>query len=59
MAAAALIGNIGDFNSDKEEWKNYQKRLEIWMNINKIENDYKVNVFLALIDVHLNCSCHW
>jgi len=21
MAAAALIGNIGEFNSDKEEWK--------------------------------------
>ena len=37
------------FNSDKEEWKYYQKRLEIWMNINKINNDNKVNVFLALI----------
>jgi len=36
MAAVALIGNIGEFNSDKEERKNYQKRLEIWMNINKI-----------------------
>ncbi|KAK2143131.1 hypothetical protein LSH36_874g01046 [Paralvinella palmiformis] len=48
MAAAALIGNIGEFNSDKEERKNYQKRLEIWMIINKIENDNKVNVILAL-----------
>ena len=53
MTAPALIGNIGEFNSDKEEWKNYQKRLEIWMNINKIENDNKVNVFLVLIGVSL------
>jgi len=44
MAAVSLIVNIGDFNSNKEERKNYQKRLEIWMNINKIENNHKVNI---------------
>ncbi len=33
------IGSVRDFDPDKEEWMNYQKRLEIWLDVNKIEQD--------------------
>ena len=43
------IGTISEFDPEKEDWVNYQKRLEIWMKVNKVEDDDKANVFLALI----------
>ena len=47
--AAALIGNINEFVPGKEDWSTYQKRFEIWLKANKIPNEDRVNVFLAVV----------
>ena len=47
--AQGFIGNIGEFDSSKELFENYSKRIKLWMIVNKIEDNAKVNVFLALI----------
>ncbi len=44
-----FIGSIDGFEASKEDWHNYQRRLEIWMKANKIADEDKVNVFLAMI----------
>ena len=44
-----FIGSMESFESSKEDWHNYQRRLEIWMKADKIEDEDKVNVFLAMI----------
>ena len=49
MAAARFIGNISEFDSKKELWTNYQKRLEVWMKANKYKDGKKVAIFLTLI----------
>ena len=43
------VGSVSEFDPEKEEWVNYKKRLDIWMNANKIEDVDKVNVFLAKV----------
>ena len=47
--AASLIGSLGEFNPNREDWINYQKRLEVWLKANKIADTDKSDVFLALI----------
>ena len=49
MASSFIIGQIAEYKSSEEEWENYQKRLEIWMTVNKIEDKDKVNVLLAIV----------
>jgi len=46
---ATMIGQIGEYEPEKEEFENYTKRLSCWMKINKIKNEDKVSVFLALV----------
>ena len=50
MATAPLIGNVGEFDPEKEDFENYAKRLNVWFKVNKIKRDDKVSVFLALVD---------
>ncbi len=47
--AAPMIGAINAFNPAKEDWSSYNKRLEIWMLANKVEDRDVVNTFLATI----------
>ena len=49
--AAAHIGSIGEFDP-KHDFQTYKKRLEIWMTVNKIKNEDKANVFLAMVGPH-------
>lgn len=49
MASANFIGTVSEFDPSKEQWTNYQKRLEIWMKANKCSEEDKVTIFLALI----------
>jgi transposase InsO family protein len=44
----AHIGNIAEFNPQKEDFYLYKRRLEVWMKVNKVAEDDKANVFLAL-----------
>ena len=47
---AATLGRIEEFDGDKEEWSQYQERLEYFFQANRIENaDKKRAVFLSLI----------
>ena len=47
---AATLGRIEEFDGDKEEWSQYQERLEYFFQANGIENaDKKCAVFLSLI----------
>ncbi len=45
--ATQLIGSVDEFDPNKEEWVNYANRLNIWMKVNKIDDDIKV--FLAKV----------
>ncbi|XP_074661816.1 uncharacterized protein LOC141914496 [Tubulanus polymorphus] len=47
--ASAYIGSINEYSPQKEEWKNYQCRLEAWMRVNKISNESKTDVLLSMI----------
>ena len=46
---AALIGNIGPFDEKSEKFSDYADRFEAYVAANGIDNDKKVNVFLAVI----------
>ncbi|MDA8001874.1 MAG: hypothetical protein MPL62_11380 [Alphaproteobacteria bacterium] len=47
---AATLGRIEEFDGDKEEWSQYQERLEYFFQANEIEDgDKKRAVFLSLI----------
>ena len=45
---AALIGNIGPFDEKSEKFSDYADRFEAFVAANDIDNDKKVNVFLAV-----------
>ena len=49
MASTNFVGTVSEFIPSKEQWSNYQKRLEIWMKANKCADDDKATIFLALI----------
>ena len=52
MAAAAArpqIGSVGEFDPKKEDFYTYEMRLKIWMSVNKIDDDDKGKVLLALV----------
>ena len=49
MASTNFVGTVSEFNPSKEQWSNYQKRLEIWMKANKCADEDKATIFLALI----------
>ena len=50
MAAARnVVSAIGEYNPSKEEWENYQRRLNAWMRINQIQNAEKVDAFIAMV----------
>ena len=46
---AALIGNIGAFDEKSEKFSDYADRFEAYVAANDIDNEKKVNVFLAVI----------
>ena len=47
---AATLRRIEEFDRDKEEWSQYQERLEYFFQVNEIEDaDKKRAVFLSLI----------
>ena len=46
---AALISNIGPFDEKSEKFSDYADRFEAYVAANDIDNDKKVNVFLAVI----------
>ena len=50
---ASHIGNINEFDHNKEDFYIYKKRLEVWMKVNKIKAEDKANVFLALVGSHV------
>ena len=49
MASTNFVGTVSEFIPSKEQWSNYQKRLEIWMKANKCADDDKATIFLALM----------
>ena len=49
MASTNFVGTVSEFIPSKEQWSNYQKRLEIWMKANKCAEEDKATIFLALI----------
>jgi len=46
---AALIGNTGNFDEKSEKFSDYADHFEAYVAANEIDNDKKVNVFLAVI----------
>ena len=46
---AAHIGNIGAFDEKSEKFSDYADRFEAYVAANDIDDDKKVNVFLAVI----------
>ena len=49
MASTNFVGTLSELNPSKEQWSNYQKRLEIWMKANVCAGEDKATIFLALI----------
>ena len=49
MASTNFVGTVSEFIPSKEQWSNYQKRLEIRMKANKCAEEDKATIFLALI----------
>ena len=45
---AVQIGSVVEFDPKKEDFHTYEMRLKMWMSINKIDNDDKRKVLLAL-----------
>ena len=46
---AAIIGNMGPFDEKPEKFSDYADRFEAYVAANDVEDDKKVNVFLAVI----------
>ena len=46
---AAIIGNLGPFDEKSEKFSDYSGRFEAYVAANDIDDDKKVNVFLAVI----------
>lgn len=46
---AAVIGNLGPFDEKSEKFSDYADRFEAYLAANDIDDDRKVNVFLAVI----------
>ena len=44
-----IIGIISKFKPEKEKWVNYKRRLDGWMQINKIDDGDKVDAFISLV----------
>ena len=49
MANASIIGSIKEFESSHDNWLTYKRRIDAWLRINKIEEDQKVDVLIALV----------
>ena len=49
MANASIIGSIKEFQSSHDNWLTYKRRIDAWLRINKIEEDQKVDVLVALV----------
>ena len=47
--ANAFIGNVGELDEQKEDWKRYQKRIEVWFTVNEIALRKRPCTLLALI----------
>ena len=57
MAAATArpqIGSVGKFDPKKKDFYTYEMRLKIWMSVNKIDDDDKGKVLLALVGLIMN-----
>jgi len=46
---AAIIGNLGPFDEKSEKFSDYADRFVAYVAANDIDDDKKVNVFLAVI----------
>ena len=46
---AALIGNIGPFEENTEQWSSYTERFEYFVLANKIKEDVLVPTFLSVM----------
>ena len=46
---AAIMGNLGPFDEKSEKFSDYADRFEAYVAANNIDDDKKVNVFLAVI----------
>ena len=55
MAKVSIIGSIKEFESSHDNWLTYMRRIDAWLRVNKIEEEQKVDVLIALGDVH-NCQ---
>ena len=45
----ALVGQIGSFNEKAEEWEDYMDRFKSFLTANSIEENKKVDTFLACV----------
>ena len=45
----AIIGNLGPFDEKSEKFSDYADRFEAYVVANDIDDDKKVNIFLAVI----------
>ena len=49
MANASIIGSIKEFESSHDNWLTYKRRIDAWLRVNKIEEEHKVYVLIALV----------
>ena len=49
MANASIIGSIKEFESSHDNWLTYKRRIDAWLRVNKIEEEQKVDVLIALV----------
>ena len=47
--AANIVSNINEFDSSKEQFANYKRRLESWMRLNTIPDAIKLDAFIAVV----------
>ena len=49
MATAGIIGSIKEFEPSQDNWKTYKRRLDAWIRVNKITEEQKVDVLVAVV----------
>ena len=49
MANVSIIGSIKEFESSHDNWLTYKRRIDAWLRVNKIEEEQKVDVLIALV----------
>ena len=49
MANEGIIGSIKEFESSYDNWLAYKRRIDAWLRVNKIEEEQKDDVLIALV----------